>query len=132
MGSIGGQFELFVTGAAVTASNQQIVFPATKAPAAGLTFVMVPQRLARCYLPADQPCTNKDPSFVRITLTDGAGHEYVPTGRPAIATPTTIISATPLVTANWTSFEVPSDLAGDLVLKVSFTTTGAPFWFAIR
>jgi hypothetical protein len=131
LGSIGGQFELVVMAPAVTATNQQIVSPATKPPAAGMTFVMVPQKLARCYVAADMPCAKKDPTYVRITLVDASGNEYAPTSKPAIATPTIILTADPLVTENWTSFEVPSNLAGDVVLKASFTTTGTPFWFAI-
>jgi hypothetical protein len=115
----------------VIASNQQIVWPATVAPAPGMTFVMVRNRLERCGFVADKPCANNDPKYVRITLVDGAGHEYAPTSGPGIQTPSTIFSAIPLITDNWTSFAVPSNLAGDVVLRTQFGFGGTPSWFAI-
>jgi hypothetical protein len=130
-GAIGGQFELAVTGGATLASNQMVVPPATVAPPAGMTYVMVPQSLARCNFVADSPCQFNDPKYVRITLVDGAGNEYSPTGGPGIQTPSTIISLNPLISDNWTSFAVPSNLAGDVVLRTQFGFNGAPTWFAV-
>jgi hypothetical protein len=128
--AIGGQFELWVHASAVVADDQQTVPPATKPPDANKAFVMVPHRVI-CRLATQSSCPN-NLSFVRLTLVDANGVEYAATNKPMIQTTSVIYSSNPLAWERWISFEVPSSVKDDVVLKASYTTAGTVWWFAIR